>query len=74
MPYYLHLVNAVGMHTALETNFATVEQAMIIACTALRHGARNAWIQDDARRKVADFKAIQKYCSNTPADTSCDVF
>jgi hypothetical protein len=32
MNYQLHFVNSVGMHKALETPFATLEQAMTTAC------------------------------------------
>ncbi len=48
MPYRLHLVNAVGRHTALETAFATIDQAMGTACAALQHGATDAWVTGDA--------------------------
>jgi hypothetical protein len=70
MAYRLHIVNAAGTHAALEAPFGTIEQAMTIACAALRHGARDAWVEDDNGRKVADFAAIQKHCASAPADSS----
>jgi hypothetical protein len=68
MPYRLHLVTAAGTPTVLETPFATIDQAMTIACAALRNGAKDARVVDDDDNKVADFEAIQKHCANAPAD------
>jgi hypothetical protein len=42
---------------------ATIDQAMTIACAALRYGATDAWLVDDDDKKVVDFKAIQKHCA-----------
>jgi hypothetical protein len=70
MRYRLHLVNAVQVHTALDAPFSTIEQAMSVACAALRHGAKDAWVADDNGRKVAEFTAIQKHCARAPADSS----
>ena len=52
MPYRLHLVTAAGTPTVLETPLATIEQAMNIACAALRNGATDAWVADDDDMKV----------------------
>ena len=68
MPYRLHFVTAAGTPTVLETPFATIKQAMTIACAALRNGATDAWVLDADDKKVADFEAIQKYCASAPAD------
>ena len=68
MAYRLHLVNTAGAHTALEAPFSTAAHAMTIACTALRHGAKDAWVVDDNGQKVADFAAIQKHCNRAPAE------
>lgn len=72
MRYRLHLVNAVGAHTALETPFSTIKQAMSIACAALRYGAKDGWVVDDSGSKVADFAAIQTHCARAPADFPSD--
>jgi hypothetical protein len=52
MPYRLHLVTAAGTPTVLETPLATIEQAMNIACAALRNGATDAWVADDDDKKA----------------------
>jgi hypothetical protein len=72
MAYRLHLVNAAGAPSALETPFATVEQAMTIACAALRHGTTDAWVVSDEGDKVADFDTIRKHCASAPTDISPD--
>jgi hypothetical protein len=68
MAYRFHLVNAAGAHTALEVPFSTIEAAMTIACAALRHGAKDAWVVDDDGDEVADFAAIKKHCAAAPSD------
>lgn len=68
MAYRLHLVSAAGTHTALEAPFSSIAQAMTIACAALRHGAKDAWVVDDDGGKVADFAAIKKHCAAAPSD------
>jgi hypothetical protein len=73
MAYRLHLVNAAGTHASLERPFSTIEQAMTIACTAIRHGATDAWIVDDNGQKVADFVAIQQHCASAPDEPLPDV-
>jgi hypothetical protein len=72
MAYRLHLVNTAGAYTALEAPFSTAAQAMTIACTALRHGAKDAWVVDDNGQKIADFAAIQKHCAGVPAEPFSD--
>jgi hypothetical protein len=64
MHYRLHIVNAAGTHAALEAPFSTIEGAMTTACTAIRHGAKDAWVVDDDGQKVADFVAIQQHCAS----------
>ena len=66
MAYRLHLVNAAGTLAALEFPFSTVEAAMATACTAIRHGATDAWVADESGQKVADFVAIQQHCASAP--------
>ena len=73
MAYRLHLVNSGGAHDALEFPFSTVEAAMTTACTAIRHGATDAWIVDDNGQKVADFVAIQQHCASAPDEPLPDV-
>ena len=68
MAYRLHLVNAAGTHAALEFPCSTVESAMTTACTAIRHGATDAWVVDDDGGEVADFAAIKKHCAAVPSD------
>ena len=72
MAYRLHLVSAAGTHAALDFPFSTVEQAMTIACTALQHGAKDAWVVDDNGQTIADFAAIQKHCAGVPAEPFSD--
>jgi hypothetical protein len=54
MPYRLHLVNGAGIFTALGTPFGTIERAMTIACTAMRHGAKDAglWTMTAGRSRI----------------------
>jgi hypothetical protein len=56
----LYLVTAVGTQTALEATFGTIEQAMTTACAALRHGATDAWVEDEGGLKVADITSNPK--------------
>jgi len=69
MPYRLHLVTVLGAHAVLEAPFSTVEGAMTTACAALRYGATNAWVVDEAGQKVADFAAVKKHCAASSSDS-----
>jgi hypothetical protein len=61
MLFRLRIANAAGPLTTLPTVFASAEDAINTACATLRHGATDAWIEDDEGRKVADFAAIKKH-------------
>jgi hypothetical protein len=62
MPFYLHITTAAGSKTRLDTRFSSINQAMTVACAALRHGAREAWVEDQVGKVMANFEDIQKHC------------
>ena len=62
MPFYLHITTAGGSETRLASPFSFIEDAMTVACAALRHDARDAWVEDNNGNVVADFVEIQGYC------------
>ena len=57
MPYHLRIVTSVGEDRQLESPFASVEAAMIVARTAISHGAKRACVDDEDGRTVADCHA-----------------
>lgn len=61
-PFYLHITTAVGSRTRSETATGSFQFAMTVACAALRHGAREAWIEDGGGNVVASFEDIKKHC------------
>jgi hypothetical protein len=62
MPHYLRIVNAGRTSAYVATPFVSIEAAMTTACAALRHGALDAWVDDENGEKLADFEAIKKHC------------
>ena len=61
MLYQLHITTAEGRRCTLATKFASIELAMTTGCIALRHGATDAYVEDESGKKVADAHAIKAH-------------
>jgi hypothetical protein len=62
MPYYLRFITSDGKAVRDATPAKSIEVAMTTACAALRHGATNAWVEDENGKEVADFQTIKRHC------------
>jgi hypothetical protein len=56
-----------GTQADVATPSDSLEDAMNVACPALRYGATDAWVVDDDGKKLADFEAIKKHCAGLKA-------
>ena len=65
--YHLHFITAAGTQADVATPSDSLEDAMNVACPALRYGATDAWVVDDDGKKWADFEAIKKHCAGLKA-------
>ncbi|HEY7229175.1 MAG TPA: hypothetical protein VH558_02265 [Pseudolabrys sp.] len=60
MRYVLRIVTAAGEDRKLETAFPSVDSAMIVGRSALRHGARQAIVEDKDGNAIEDCDGDQR--------------
>jgi len=62
MPYYVKMRMESGSVAHVANPHNSVEDAMSAACSSLRYGATDVWIEDHDGNKHADFEAIKRHC------------